>query len=208
MSDEGKKSKGPKIFSLFLYKLDFRNKAIELMKMNDGMVFPFFQRHPAKQALRAISRIVVERAEVDDGQCYEEDHTKGKIHVKVRPSRFGAVLTVSAEYPPRLAKTCVSEALAIIEQQRCDHIIEDTNLKIVEIEAIYKKYLDPSSDKLFQAQREIDETKDMMVQSMDRLMKRGEDLDGLMEKTDDLSGASYQFMKQAKKTKKSWCKIY
>lgn len=43
---------------------------------------------------------------------------------------------------------------------------------------------------------------------MDDLLKRGEDLDKLMEKSNDVSKLSYDFYKNAKKANKRCCSLY
>ncbi len=43
---------------------------------------------------------------------------------------------------------------------------------------------------------------------MDDLLKRGEDLDKLMEKSKDVSNLSLDFYKNAKKTNKRCCSLY
>lgn len=43
---------------------------------------------------------------------------------------------------------------------------------------------------------------------MDDLLKRGEDLDKLMEKSKDVSSMSYDFYKNAKKANKRCCSLY
>ncbi|TYH61173.1 hypothetical protein ES332_D07G032600v1 [Gossypium tomentosum] len=63
------------------------------------------------------------------------------------------------------------------------------------------KYQDPAeADKLLKIQRELDETKIILHQTIDSVLARGEKLDSLVEKSSDLSAASQMFYSQAKKT--------
>jgi synaptobrevin family protein YKT6 len=63
------------------------------------------------------------------------------------------------------------------------------------------KFQDPAAgDKLTQIQKTLDEVKDVMHKNIDEVLQRGETLDSLMEKSDDLSATSVQFYKKAKKT--------
>ena len=48
-------------------------------------------------------------------------------------------------------------------------------------------------------QQNLDEVKDIMQKNIDDVLKRGETIDSLMAKSDDLSGASVQFAKMARK---------
>ena len=55
------------------------------------------------------------------------------------------------------------------------------------------------ADKLTAIQTQLDEVKDVMHTNIEQLMQRGETLDSLMEKSQDLSSTSLQFYKQAKR---------
>ena len=60
---------------------------------------------------------------------------------------------------------------------------------------------DPAeADKLTKIQRELDQTKAILHETIESLLDRGEKLDDLVGKSDALSFASKQFYKQAKKT--------
>jgi synaptobrevin homolog YKT6 len=74
------------------------------------------------------------------------------------------------------------------------------------IQADILHYQDPrKADKLTAIQTQLDEVKDVMHTNIEQLMQRGETLDSLMAKSDDLGSASVQFYKQAKKAN-SCCK--
>jgi synaptobrevin family protein YKT6 len=55
-------------------------------------------------------------------------------------------------------------------------------------------------DKIAKIQRDLDETKIILHQTIDSVLKRGEKLDALVDKSNDLSLASQMFYKQARKT--------
>lgn len=64
---------------------------------------------------------------------------------------------------------------------------------------------DPANaDKLTRVQNELDKTKAIMHQTIESVLDRGEKLDDLVNKSDQLSYASKQFYKQAKKTNSCW----
>ena len=63
------------------------------------------------------------------------------------------------------------------------------------------KAQDPeSNDPFMKVQRELDETKVILHNTMDSLLQRGEKLDDLVAKSDQLSAQSKMFYKTAKKT--------
>ena len=64
-----------------------------------------------------------------------------------------------------------------------------------------QKYQDPSeADKVTKIQRDLDETTQILHKTIDGVLERGVKLDGLVEKSNDLSAQSKMFYKQAKKT--------
>lgn len=68
-------------------------------------------------------------------------------------------------------------------------------------------YQDPAAaDKLMRIQRDLDETKVILHKTIESVLERGQRLDDLVAKSEDLSMASQMFYKQARKTN-SCCTI-
>lgn len=75
------------------------------------------------------------------------------------------------------------------------------------LESCLARYQDPAAaDKLTKIQRDLDETKVILHQTIDSVLRRGEKLDALVDKSADLSMASQMFYKQARRTN-SCCKM-
>uniref|UniRef100_A0A7S2JAI0 V-SNARE coiled-coil homology domain-containing protein n=1 Tax=Alexandrium andersonii TaxID=327968 RepID=A0A7S2JAI0_9DINO len=84
----------------------------------------------------------------------------------------------------------------------------DAVLPCPPIEVMFQKYMDPTeADKLTKIEKDLEEVKGTVMQSMDDLLKRGESLDQLMQKSKDLSSTSVQFYRTAKKNNQC-CKMY
>ncbi len=76
---------------------------------------------------------------------------------------------------------------------------EDIQLEIKEISDLFKKYQDPSKvDKVTQAIKEVEETKVVLHESVNKLLARQGDLDDLVAKSKDLSEYSKKFYKNSK----------
>ena len=66
---------------------------------------------------------------------------------------------------------------------------------------------DPASfDKILKIQRDLDTTQQVLHQTIDNILERGEKLDDLVQRSDELSATSKQFYRQARKTN-SCCTI-
>ena len=62
------------------------------------------------------------------------------------------------------------------------------------------------ADKLTKIQRDLDDTKVVLHQTIESMLNRGEKLENLVDKSSDLSMASQMFYKQARKTN-SCCRL-
>ncbi len=63
-------------------------------------------------------------------------------------------------------------------------------------------------DKLEKLKDELKQVEDICHKNLDDLLKRGENLDKLMEKSKDVSKLSMDFYKQAKKANTRCCSLY
>ena len=69
------------------------------------------------------------------------------------------------------------------------------------LETLLAEYAEPAKvDKLMKLDKQLLETKDILVKTIDKVLQRGEKLDELVEKSSGLSAQSKQFYKAAKKT--------
>ena len=75
------------------------------------------------------------------------------------------------------------------------------------LEDALTRFQDPlNADKIGRIQKELDETKIVLHKTIESVLERGEKLDALVEKSNDLSLASQMFYKSARKTN-SCCKM-
>merc|ERR1712107_12431 len=76
----------------------------------------------------------------------------------------------------------------------------DTKLNCPGAELLFERYQDPrEADKLTKIQENLDDVQEVVKKSIDDLIKRGENLEELIDKSKDLSFASKEFRKQAEK---------
>jgi hypothetical protein len=76
-------------------------------------------------------------------------------------------------------------------------------LEVVDLKYVVEKYEDMETnvkrDKVAEIQDELNETVDVLKISMEKLLSRGETLEELIEKTENLREVSFKFQKQARK---------
>ena len=63
------------------------------------------------------------------------------------------------------------------------------------------------ADKLLRIEKELQEVQDIVHQNLQDLLKRGEAMDELMQKSSDLNKTSVEFYKKAKKANSGCCNI-
>jgi len=64
---------------------------------------------------------------------------------------------------------------------------------------------DPSVDKITQVQKKVDETKKVMVENIERVLDRGEKIELLVTRTEQLQDQSYKFQEGSRSLKWSFC---
>jgi len=199
-----------KLLSLILYKWKEDN-SVELVTCQELSSFSFFHRGPIKEHIKFHSRLIVSRTPIGRRSSIDFDQNLGKCHTWVNPQGIGAAVLIDAEYPMRVAFSLLSESVRIFMETmagRWEEATSDVALQCPPVEALFQKYQDPTeADKLTKIEKDLEEVKGTVMQSMDDLLKRGESLDQLMQKSKDLSSTSVQFYRTAKKNNQC-CKMY
>jgi len=106
---------------------------------------------------------------------------------------YPVVVITDKEYPE-------SVALRILEK-----IVKQRSfITAEELGVIFKHYTNPLNDKLYKIKQDLEETKTVLHSNIEKLFRRGEQLEDIIEKTDQLSLETKTFFKRAKKTNR-WC---
>jgi len=200
-----------KIVYLGVYRQVDDNTAYRLASANHLSDFGFFTRSTIAQHIQFAARTCVCRTRKGCRQTIQlDEQTPFVAHVYVRSDGLACILMADKEYPTRVAFTLLTRTLSNYEQHTQTSVWTTTNHD-ADLSPDYliqdlTHYQNPrEADKLTAIQTQLDEVKDVMQTNIAALMKRGETLDSLMQKSDDLNAASVQFYVQAKKAN-SCCK--
>lgn len=162
--------------------------------------FGFFQRGTVREMLTFVSRTVARKTQV--GQRQSVQHEEYLCHVYNRDGLVGLVFA-DRDYPTRAGFCVVNKVLEDYVATHGDAwrgATADSDAGNALLEAALVKYQDPAAaDKLAKIQRDLDETKIILHQTIESVLDRGEKLDHLVDKSADLSIASQMFYKQARK---------
>merc|ERR1711934_705418 len=168
------------VFSVVLFKWA-ESGPVQLVSAYELGSFGFFQRGTAREACLFVSREVVGRSQKGDRHTVE--NKKHFCHVYVKQTGLAGAVVTDGEYPQRVAFSLLLKALEGFENALGDswtQVTADQSKTMPQIDALIQKYQDPSeADDIMKIQKDLDETKHVLVKSIDQLLERGERYGGL-----------------------------
>ena len=193
-----------RILSIHVFSL-YKAKPIILASAFQVDFVSIFQRGTLKNFINFHSRLVIERVQKDTHAQVQLE--KGICYAFSSDDKIGVTMICDEEYPKRVAIDIllkVHDNFKLFQAQNnldLNKIEDDTDVKFNYIETAIVDWQDTSKkDSIMKLQNELNDVQDIMRQNLNELLKREENLENLMEKSKDLSAASVNFYKQAKKT--------
>jgi len=193
-----------KLYALIVYSKTDDNKVLTLRAAFDLKSFSFYQRSSVQEFMLFTGKIVAERsAQPSRSSVKEQDYM---CHCNVRTDGLAAVLVSDTEYPQRVAFTMLSKVcedfIATVPAHTWMNVV-DQNAPYDKLPEFLARYQDPTkADAMSRVQEEIDQTKIVMHNTIAAVLDRGEKLDDLVEKSENLSAQSKMFYTQARKMNK------
>lgn len=190
-----------KLFALSIFYKG-QPEANLLKSSYDLQSFSFFQRGSVQEFIGFASKTIVERTQLATRQSVKQDVYM--CHVYVRADSLGAVLIADHEYPQRVAHTLITKVLDDFTAKVPAELWpggSESGINFTTLPAYLAKYQDPrEGDALTKIQEDLDETKIILKNTIEAVLERGEKLDDLVVKSEQLSYQSKAFYKTAKKT--------
>lgn len=178
------------------------NSASWLKSAYDLQSFSFFQRGSVQEFMLFCAKTIVERTLPATRQSV----TEGEYfcHVYVRSDNLAGVVISDHEYPSRVSHTLLTK----IMDEFTDKIpptnwpnLQERDVAFPQLNTYLAKYQNPKeADILTKIQDELDETKIILHHNIQAVLDRGEKLDSLVAKSEDLTFQSKAFYKTARKT--------
>jgi synaptobrevin family protein YKT6 len=171
-------------------------------------VHSYFTRGTYQEHLNFGVRTVIQRTAAGVRQSVGLSEIPYLVHSYVRHDGLAGVVVTNKDYAPRVAYTLINKMMSDYEaawpawkQTKQDQQCEPDQMKKDII-----TYQNPAeADKLTKIQKNLDDVKGIMQVNIEQILARGETLDTLMDKSEDLSASSLTFYKQAKKTNSCRC---
>jgi synaptobrevin family protein YKT6 len=157
--------------------------------------YNYFIRPIVLQHLRVVAKIALERTDPGVQHTISAENQGHPITVHVLKSdteRNSCVVITNSSYPHYVAHKLINESLEDIGKER--------------LTLLFQKYQKPEEvDKLVKIQNQLTEVQEIMKINIENVLKRGEKLDTILIKSEELSKHGVKFHTGAKKLN-SCCK--
>jgi synaptobrevin family protein YKT6 len=175
----------------------------QVTKLDD---FGFFQRGSVKEMITFFSKTITKRTTLGSRQSVQNEEYF--VHVYMRTDGLCGCVTCDKEYPPRVAFSLLSKILDDYDTifapgtsgggwRGCK---TDEALIWPQMQPMIEKYQNPGeADQISRIQKNLDDTREVLHQTIDSVLQRGEKLEDLVERSGELSTQSKLFYKQAKR---------
>lgn len=162
------------------------------------------QRRPARQLAIFAARTVAKR--VQASSMNQVNHEGLVVYVVSRADGLVAVAVTDAEYNRRVAFGLLARLLADFSEafvgkwERAEGV-RDNWLRWPALDQALVQYQHPeTADKVLRLQRDIDDTKAVVFDDLEKVLGQNERLTELLRSSDDLSADALAFLEAAKKT--------
>lgn len=170
----------------------------------------YLQRRFLREHINFHSRTVCGRARPGDKTAVHLENNAGICYVAVHPNTLAFTVVSSPDYPQRVVFTLIADLMNQFLNSgiQWQNIQQDTEVRFPPLQDAIRIYQNPAeADKLMKIESELDQVREIMHKNIEELLRRGETLDSLMAKSQDLSSVSYDFYKRAKKNNQC-CQLY
>lgn len=153
----------------------------------------FFYRSITSDTLRFMSALIAQRT--PKGSRRVIDNEEGNSRVVVQSYQDVAIaVTTDREYPLPTAWRLIHE----IREISFSH--QDHKESLQSLQSLLHNYQDPTfNDKISRIQGTLDEIKCVMEENIKDILKRGESIETLVDKSEKLKDSSKIFIKEAKR---------
>ena len=159
--------------------------------------FSFFQRSTVKEFIIFFSKILTNKTEYGKRQSVE--HEDYMCHIYMKANNIAIILFCDKEYP----KSAAYNVLNIIYDKNnleCDSTKINKDTLKQNLESFIIDFQNPANaDKLIKVNKDLQKTIDIVHKTIESVLDRGEKMETLIKKSEDLSASSKLFYQEASK---------
>jgi len=163
--------------------------------------FNLFVKGTAVQGLKFSAKTVVDHPK--EAQRWTVEEGEYNIHANQNPGDgFTGVMITDKDYPKLTAHGLLNKVVDefIVKHPKRTWANSSEPLPFPELTAYIEKYQKPEeADPILKIQKGLDETKIVLHKTIESVLERGEKIDSLVAKSEELSYQSKAFYSQAKK---------
>ena len=175
---------------------DKDKKAYSLSRALDLSSFNWLMQGQAKQYIIFSARTASERVQNGSRVSVALEKIPYTIHTYKRVDGLCGIAITDQDYSHRVAHSVITTMLIDFEKQFGNVWKKETQDKQYNFKLIDKllvEYQDPNKDKLFALHNDLDEIKEITQNNLSDLLERGENLDKLIQQSDDIGQMAKQF---------------
>ncbi|RPD52527.1 snare protein YKT6 [Lentinus tigrinus ALCF2SS1-7] len=190
-----------KIFSLAVVLTPPNGSAVILTSASDLSSFSFYQRGSVAEFMSFFTTTVSERTPQGQRQSIQENSYVAHVYNRGGAEQLAAVMIADQEYPVRPAFSLLTKLLDdFIAKVPQASFKTPQAISFPEVNMYIQKYQDPrQADAIMKVQQELDETKIILHKTIESVLQRGEKINDLVDRSNELSAQSKMFYKTAKK---------
>ncbi|OII75303.1 SNARE protein [Cryptosporidium ubiquitum] len=194
-------------YSIFVCNVDNDNSVEILSSCFSLSRFSYFERNYIKEIFKFIVRSITPKLKPGIQEIIT--HDEFTVFSYKWNDGLSIFMICDSDFPTRIAFSSIFEAYIHIRDQNQQEIFStEENKKMYKaINTILNKYKPLISDAIIESQIKIDKAREAINVSLKSFLDRGENLDELIQKSNDLSESSKKLFKMSKKTKRPCCSL-
>ena len=195
-----------KLYSIVVFKiLDTAQTPILLASAFDVSSFGFFKRTSVKEFMIFTSRTLAQNTKSNtQTKVQQNDYI---VYSQYFPKNLVITIITDNEYNMRVAFDVMQKVFTYCYAKPFN-VTKDNFTECDDILTILKTHQNPEEvDKILKIKKDIDQTKIIMYDALDKILDRGQKIDDLIQQSGDLNEQSKMFYKSSKKMNSSCCTI-
>ena len=195
-----------KVLSIIIFKCNLKSCQENPLLLTTSYYlesFSYFQKSTIREVCTFISREFIKRT-FSHSVINPLKHNGYICYGKSDNNGLGITCVCDEEYPLHVASQLIDKVCILFYSKFTkDNFINiklDTQLKLPELDNLIVEAQNPSNiDKIIKIKEELEETKTVVIEALDNLLARGESIEDLVQRTNDLSEVSKIYLREAEK---------
>jgi vesicle-associated membrane protein 7 len=166
--------------------------AIQLAKAEE----PRLEMKPGSRGLAQHARQLLKQVQMGRNEKKSYVHAKNLYSLSTDQDGTRFLVVTPEDYPRLTSFECLDQMKRVYGTYQASDRLEE------EIGRVVTKYSDPSANKVASVKAQVEETKKVMIDNIDRVIERGERINDVVSETDRLANEANAFQTNARTLKR------